>query len=77
VWTELSPYEAAEYVDRRQVYIRTWPDGADIPTILLQDIRHIEKMPTAVDARWAEFRQYEAEESVERLGQMRGLLAEP
>ena len=59
-WTEDSPYEAAEYVDRRQVYIRTWPDGADIPTILLQDIRHIEKMPT---------------DAAHRLGQMQGLLA--
>jgi len=62
-WTEDSPYEAAEYVDRRQVYMRGWHDGgAEIPLILLEDIRPIE--------------QYEAEEAAERLGQMQGLLAE-
>jgi hypothetical protein len=76
-WTEDSPYEAAEYVDRRQVYIRTWHDhGAEIPTILLEDIRDIET-PRAAEARRAAWRQYEAEEAAERLGQMQGLLADP
>ena len=60
-WTDDSPYLAAEYVDRRQVYISADSDNdLEIPWIMLQDIRHIEKMPT---------------DAAHRLGQMQGLLA--
>jgi len=44
-WAEFDPYEAQEFVDRRQVGLHDFPNPADIPTIYLQDIRHIEKMP--------------------------------
>jgi hypothetical protein len=47
-WAEFRKYEAEEYVDRREVGVRHWLNPADIPTILLQDTRHIEKMPTDV-----------------------------
>ena len=42
-WAAFDPYEAHEFVDRREVGLRDWPN-ADIPTLYLQDIRHIEKM---------------------------------
>jgi hypothetical protein len=45
-WAEFDLYEAQEFVDRRQVYLHDVDNPADIPTIFLQDIRHIEKMPT-------------------------------
>ena len=47
-WAAFDPYEAEELVDRREVSVRNWPN-ADIPTLLLQDIRRIEKMPPSYD----------------------------
>ena len=49
-WAAFDPYEAHELVDRREVSVRHWPNPQDIPTLLLQDIRHIEKMPPSYDA---------------------------
>ena len=74
-WTEDSRYDVEEYVDRRQVYISSWHDeGAEIPLILLQDIRDIEK-PGAAEARLVASREYEAEEAAERLGEMQKAVA--
>lgn len=44
-WAEFDEYVAQEFVDRRQIGLQHWLDPTDIPTIFLQDIRHIEKMP--------------------------------
>ena len=43
-WAEFDPYEAREFVNRREVGLRGLPT-ADLPSLYLQDIRHIEKMP--------------------------------
>ncbi len=47
-WAAFDQYEAEESVDRREVGLRDG-DSADGPTLYLQDIRHIEKMPIDVD----------------------------
>ena len=44
-WAQFEQDVAEEFVDRREVSVRGWLNPNDIPTILLQDIRHIKKMP--------------------------------
>ena len=48
--SEFNKHETEECVNRLELSVRTWPNPRNIPTIMLQDIRHIEKMPPSYDA---------------------------